>query len=178
MYCSLDEVKRAMEWSVTETTHDGLINEIVDDVTAQIDSIVPHDSLRQTTYTEYHDGGVPYVTLERRPLLSVTTVHDDPSHEFDAGVLVDAADYFTDRLFVDMLLLPILFYGSPTPDDIEWSSFVVLFKTPTGLHIRAVGEHPKAADTVGINVQTVRYGAVVASGPKGAVRRLIPKSVR
>ena len=57
-----------------------------------------------------------------------------------------------------------------------WLSFAVLvgayvfmFRTPFGLRLRSVGEHPRAADTVGISVYKTRYAAVVTSGMLAAL---------
>jgi general nucleoside transport system permease protein len=62
---------------------------------------------------------------------------------------------------------PIFFQNQPT----VWIMLIllgvvqyVLFSTPWGLRMRACGEHPRAADTVGVNVIRTRYISVILSG--------------
>ncbi|SDU80711.1 nucleoside ABC transporter membrane protein [Microlunatus sagamiharensis] len=42
--------------------------------------------------------------------------------------------------------------------------WVLLYRTTWGLRVRSVGEHPQAADTVGISVRGIRWSAVLAGG--------------
>ncbi len=55
------------------------------------------------------------------------------------------------------ILIPIAFILVPVVH-------FFLFRTKQGLHVQAAGEHPQAAESVGINVTAYRYFAVVTSG--------------
>ncbi len=59
---------------------------------------------------------------------------------------------FQQNIFVYLVFLVVLAAG------------FVLYRTKLGLSIRAAGEHPRAADTAGINVNRLRFGCLLFSG--------------
>ena len=66
-------------------------------------------------------------------------------------------------VFGSLNLMIWIVFGLLDPDE------VILFRTPIGLRIRSVGEHPRAADTVGIPVYRIRYICVLLSGMLAAL---------
>lgn len=65
-------------------------------------------------------------------------------------ILGDLCKQFTPFVYLSFILVFVTYY--------------ILWKTPWGLHVRAVGEHPRAADTVGIGVYKTRWTCVLISG--------------
>ena len=52
-------------------------------------------------------------------------------------------------------------------------AYIILYKTRFGLRLMACGEHPQAADSVGINVYKMRYAGVLISGFCGGIGGII-----
>ena len=53
------------------------------------------------------------------------------------------------------------------------AAYVVLYKTRFGLRLMACGEHPQAADSVGINVYKMRWAGVLISGMLGGLGGIV-----
>jgi ABC-type uncharacterized transport system permease subunit len=97
----------------------------------------------------YGERGTPSEGLSTIPDTSLDFLYDIPPKRL-GGFLGDA---FTNTDYLIWTALAMVF--------VTW---VAVFKTPSGLRLRSVGEHPRAADTVGINVFLTRYAAVTLSG--------------
>jgi len=68
-------------------------------------------------------------------------------------------------LMTGLLHNPLIPIGLLIVPVVAW----LLYRTPFGLRVRAVGEHPEAANTLGVLVKRVRYAAVALSGALAAL---------
>lgn len=85
-----------------------------------------------------------------------------PIQRFEIPYLSDIP-FFGKLLFHDVYSVSILAFA------VAIVAWFVIYKTPFGLRLRSVGEHPMAADTMGVNVTKMRYIAVMISGALGGI---------
>jgi len=101
----------------------------------------------------YGNNGTPQ-NLPAVPDVHLGWLHSIPPHGL-GNFLVNSFGSLNLMIWISLALLPI--------------SYFALFKTAIGLRVRSVGEHPRAADTVGISVYGTRYAAVTLSGALAAL---------
>jgi general nucleoside transport system permease protein len=94
----------------------------------------------------YGSQGTP-TDISTIPNISLGFLGDIPGI---GGLLEDVFGHLNLMIWVAIALVFVVWIG--------------VFKTPIGLRLRSVGEHPRAADTLGINVYAIRYAAVTFSG--------------
>ena len=80
-----------------------------------------------------------------------------------------AVPYLEDIPFFGPLLFHNVYSTSILAFAVAIGAWFIIYKTPFGLRLRSVGEHPMAADTMGVNVNKMRYIAVVLSGALGGL---------
>jgi ABC-type uncharacterized transport system permease subunit len=97
--------------------------------------------------SHYGDNGTPG-TLPQVPNINIPGV----DHTAFFGAAIGSASVLTS---VGLLLVPVIWW--------------FLFRTRAGLRLRAIGEQPRAASTVGLKVIATRYAAVTTSGALAAL---------
>jgi ABC-type uncharacterized transport system permease subunit len=135
-----------------------------------------------------HYSGSPWIGLIAGigAGMLVAAIHAVACIRFNADQVVSGTAINILMTGVPAMLSGALFLSSgstpqiPKDDLIPWTPVVlalllvgvtwyVLYRTPFGLRLRAVGENPEAADAAGVNVKGVRYSAVLLSGALAAI---------
>jgi ABC-type uncharacterized transport system permease subunit len=98
-------------------------------------------------------------------LFLVKMIYDKGQTDFvQERFLRDDIPFLKDIPILGPMFFQNVYWTSVLAIGIAILAWVVLYYTPFGLRLRAVGEHPMAADTMGINVTRMRYIAVMISG--------------
>ena len=74
-----------------------------------------------------------------------------------------------DASFFQRLIFKNCYLTTPVAIVLFIAAVILLYKTRFGLRLMACGEHPQAADSVGINVYKLRYAGVMISGFLGGI---------
>ncbi|MDQ1522133.1 MAG: ral nucleoside transport system permease protein [Pyrinomonadaceae bacterium] len=118
--------------------------------------------------------------------VAVAAIHAVACIRFNADQVVSGTAINILMTGVPAMLSGALFLSSgstpqiPKDNLIPWTPVVlalllvfvtwyVLYRTPFGLRLRAVGENPEAADAAGVNVNRIRYSGVLLSGALAAI---------
>ncbi|MDR2505695.1 MAG: ABC transporter permease [Oscillospiraceae bacterium] len=93
--------------------------------------------------------------------------------QFNNTFRIRAVPYLADIPVIGPLLFQNTYITTFIGFAILAAAWVVLYKTRFGLRLRACGEHPQAADSVGVNVYKIRYAGVLISGALAGLGGLV-----
>ena len=95
-YCTREDVKKAVKTDLDETQLDPLVDQLVEDVTSQIDVYLGDRAPLATALHQEDYNGQSAIYLRHRPVTSVVDVRSDGSFTFGTDTIVDSTLYVVD----------------------------------------------------------------------------------
>lgn len=88
----VNDLKRVL--SITHNTEDVLLHDLIDGVSVQLENYCNRkfEKVERTEYPLTAPGNALF-RVKAFPIISVTSIHDDPDHAFGSDTLVDTSDY-------------------------------------------------------------------------------------